>query len=78
MFHIATDYGLSEATVCRTIRKIENILSKSKKFKLPGKKAITKSQFNYEIILVDATETPIERPKKSKANIIQERKRNIP
>jgi len=37
-FHIAQSYGISEATVCRTIRKVENTLVRSGKFRLPGKK----------------------------------------
>jgi hypothetical protein len=31
---------------------------------LPGKKALLKSNVEFEVILIDATETPIERPKK--------------
>jgi hypothetical protein len=31
---------------------------------LPGNKALQKSDTDYELILIDATETPIERPKK--------------
>ena len=37
-FHMGLTYGVSEATVCRTIQKIENVLIKSKQFHLPGKK----------------------------------------
>jgi hypothetical protein len=65
-FHIAQAYGVSEATVCRTIRKIEDALMKSGQFRLPGKKALQPSDTIIEIVLVDATEQPIERPKKSK------------
>ena len=36
-FHIAQSYGISEATVCRTIRKVENALVRFRKFRLPGK-----------------------------------------
>lgn len=32
-FHIAQSYGISDATVCRTIRKVENILVRSGKYK---------------------------------------------
>ena len=32
-------------------------------FALPGKKALLKSDVEYELILIDASETPIERPK---------------
>ncbi len=46
---------------------IEDILIKSKVFSLPGKKALLKSDTEFEVILIDATESPIERPKKKNA-----------
>ena len=33
-------------------------------FALPGRKSLIKSDMNYEVVLIDATETPVERPKK--------------
>jgi hypothetical protein len=69
-FHIAQSYGVSEATVCRTIRKVENALVRSGKFRLPGKKAFQASETMFEVILVDVSEPPIERPKKVKNGII--------
>ena len=68
-FHIGLTYGVSEATVCRTIQKIENVLIKSKQFHLPGKKALQSSDTVFEIVLIDATEQPIERPQKDNADI---------
>ena len=68
-FHIGLTYSVSEATVCRTIRKVEDVLVKSKQFHLPGKKVLEPSETVIEIVLVDATEQPIERPKKSNAGI---------
>ncbi len=68
-FHIGLTYGVSEATACRTIQKIENVLIQSKQFHLPGKKALQASDTVIEIVLVDATEQPIERPKKDKDGI---------
>jgi len=62
-FHIAQSYGLSESTVCRTIQKVENALVRS------GKKALQPSDTVFEIVLVDVTEQPIERPKKAKNGI---------
>lgn len=76
LFHISKDYDLSEATVCRTIKKVENMLSKSKKFTLPGKKTMQKNSFQYEVWVVDSTETPVERPKKNSRTITPARKRN--
>jgi len=68
-FHIAQSYGVSEATVCRTIRKVEDALVRSKQFRLPGKKAFQPSDTVFEIVLVDVSEQPIERPKKARKDI---------
>lgn len=68
-FHIGLTYGVSESTVCRTIKKVENVLIQSKQFHLPGRKALQPSDTIIEIVLVDATEQPIERPKKDNAGI---------
>ena len=68
-FHIAQSYGISEATVCRTIQKVENALVRSGKFRLPGKKALQPSDPLFEVVLVDVSEQPIERPKKVKNGI---------
>ena len=65
-FHIAQSYGISEATVCRTIQKVENALVRSGKFRLPGKKTLQASDTVFEVLLVDVSEQPIERPKKAK------------
>jgi hypothetical protein len=64
-FHIAQAYGVSESAVCRTIQKIEDTLINSGQFQLPGKKALQPSDTIIEIVIVDATEQPIERPKKN-------------
>jgi hypothetical protein len=75
-FHISTSYGISESNCYYTIRFVENTLIKSGEFNLPGRKALLKSDVEYEVILVDATENHVERPKKSKNATIQE-KRNV-
>lgn len=63
-FHIANSYGIHETTAIRISRWIEGVLVKSKEFALPGRKALLKSDMEYEVILVDAAESPCERPKK--------------
>jgi len=63
-FHLGRSYGLSESACYRACRWVEDALIKSGKFSLPGKKALLKSDMEYELILIDASETPIERPKK--------------
>ena len=63
-YHIAQTYGLSESAVCRTIRAVEDALLRSGEFTLPGKRALAKSDVVFEVVVVDATECPVERPQK--------------
>jgi hypothetical protein len=69
-FHIAQSYGLSESAAYRNIKWCENTLAKSKAFRLPGRKAVAAGERAFDIVLIDATETPIERPKKTKALLL--------
>jgi len=77
-FHIAQSYGVSEATVCRTIHKVEDALVRSKKFRLPGKKALQPSDTVFEVILVDVSEQPVERPKKARNSTTAAKRSAIP
>lgn len=72
---ISTSYGLAESNTFEIIRWVENTLVKSKEFSLPGKKALLKSDYEFEVVLIDATESPIERPKKNNASFTQGKKR---
>jgi hypothetical protein len=65
LFHLATSWGLHESNVCRVIRRVEDILTKSHAFKLPGKKKLQPADHQIEFVVVDVAETPVERPKKS-------------
>ncbi len=76
-FHVSRSDGVSESTCYETIKWIENTLIKHPDFALPGRKALLKSDREYELVLIDATETPIERPQKNKSSFTQE-KRNDP
>ena len=76
-FHIANNYGVSESTAYKTIRYVEDTLVKHPDFALPGRKALLKSDCGYEVVIVDATESSIERPKKVKDTTIQARKKDI-
>lgn len=77
-YHIAETYGLDESNVGRNIRYIEAILRKDKRFQLPGKEKLSATNHQYQVILVDATESPIERPKKNNSSIIQAKRKNTP
>jgi transposase len=77
-FHISQSYGVSESTAYKTVRWIEDTLIKHPDFALPGRKSLLKSDVEYEVVLIDATETPIERPKKSKSTFIRGRRKDTP
>lgn len=64
-YHIGTDWGVSESTVCRTTQKIENILIRSRVFNLPGKKELRQKETEEKVVVMDVTESPIEKPKES-------------
>jgi len=68
MFHIAADYQISEPTTCRIIRRVEETLARSRSLQLPARKPRPTSDLLYEVIVIDATETPINRPKKKRSN----------
>jgi hypothetical protein len=77
-FHLARSWGVHESSVWRTIRRVEDILTKSKAFTLPGKKKLQLSDHAIEFIVVDVAETPIERPKKSRKPITAARRSDTP
>ncbi len=66
-FHLAASWGLHESNVYRVIRRVEDILTRSRAFKLPGKKVLQPADHQIEFVVVGAAEMPIERPKKSKS-----------
>jgi hypothetical protein len=72
--HIAASYGVHESNMHRTIKWIEDVLIQDGTFSLPGKKALLKSDVEYEVVLIDATETPVERPKRGSESGIPARK----
>jgi Helix-turn-helix of DDE superfamily endonuclease len=63
-FHLGLSYNISESACYRNCRWVEDTLIKSGRFNIPGKKALLEERANFDIILLDATESPIERPKK--------------
>ena len=76
-FHIGQSYGMSESNCFKIIRWVEDTLIKYPDFALPGKKELLKSDVEYEVLVIDGTETPVERPKKSKSPSTLERKKDI-
>lgn len=73
MFHLGQDWGLHESNVSRLVRRIEDILIKSKRFSLPSKRRLLEAA-GLTYTIVDVTEMTIERPKKNKGDVIQEKR----
>jgi len=61
-FHIGSSWGISESTVCRIVYWVEDHLMGSGKFRLAGKKRLVQGFGRPEVVVIDVTETPIERP----------------
>jgi hypothetical protein len=72
-FHISTSYGISESNCYKKIRFVEDSLIKSGRFPLPGRKALLKSDVKYEVILVDATESPAKENKEKNTDLSRKR-----
>jgi hypothetical protein len=77
-FHVAVTYGISEGQCFRIIRKLESILIGSKVFHLPGRKALLQNDMQWEVVVVDVGESPVERPKKNNDSIIPAKRKDIP
>jgi len=77
MESIGADYGVRKSTVCESIQWVENTLAKDKTFKLPDKKVLKKASNTIDYIIVDVTESPIQRPKKGQKDYYSGKKNAI-
>ena len=73
-FHIAQDFKVSESTCSRTIVWVENTLIGCGLFSLPKRQSWQGEETDIEVVYVDATETPIERPKKTETLLFRQEK----
>jgi hypothetical protein len=62
--HLSLDWEVNETTIRRTIRRVEDALIKSGKFSLPARKTLRENT-EFEVVVVDVAESPVERPKKA-------------
>ncbi|MEH1890518.1 MAG: IS5 family transposase, partial [Nostoc sp.] len=74
-FHIGQSWGVNESTAYRIIRKIEDTLTRARVFTLPGKKRLANFDYKLEVVVVDVTESPIERPKKKQKKFYSGKKK---
>ena len=78
MESIGDDYQVSKSTVCQTIQRVEDTLLKDETSKPPGKNLLTGIPQKIKSIVVEVTESPIQRPPKTKKRIIQGKRSGIP
>ena len=76
--HMGIDYEISEGQGSKIVRDVESVLIKSGKFSLPSKRVLYEADNEIEFIIIDATESPIQRPKKSKRSTTQGKRNNTP
>jgi hypothetical protein len=65
-FHIGVSWGLHETTVGRLVRKVEDILVKSGKFRLPSQRQLYQPGWEWNVMVVDVGEMEIERSQKNR------------
>ena len=68
LFHVATSYGVSEPTASRIVRHVEDCLMQSNLFNLP-KNLPEGEGIDWNVVIIDATEIPIQRPKKTEEKL---------
>ena len=77
-FHIAQSWGLHESTVCRIVKKTEDVLIQEEEFHLLGMKQLHQGEeLALSVMVVDVTEQGIERPQKNNDATTQGRKSTI-
>ena len=79
LYHISMDFGIHESSASSIIHKLEDVLIDSGNFDLPKKlPSRVDDDINWSVVIVDVTETPIERPKKTKKTTTAARRNNTP
>ena len=78
MENIAFDYGVHKQRICEAISWAEQVLIKDGTFALPSKRALTKTDSELVVAIVDVTECETERPQKNKENPIPANKNATP
>ena len=65
-FHIGTSRGVHETTVGRIVKKVEDLLVKCGKFRLPSQRQLYQPGWEWSVMVVDVGEMEIERPQKNR------------
>ena len=74
--HMAFDYGVGKSTIGEAVIWVENTIIASGLCNLKSTRELRENPDKIEIVIIDATEQEIERPKRGKKNGIQVRKKD--
>ncbi|MEP0924349.1 transposase family protein [Leptolyngbya sp. ST-U4] len=66
-FHIGVSWGIHETTVGRIVRKVEDLLVKCGKFRLPSQRQLYQPGWEWKVMVIDVGEMEIERPPKNRS-----------
>jgi transposase len=69
---LARSYGISESSVYKNIKWVEDRLIKHPRLQLPGKRQLAKNQMQYEVICILQQRDPIERPPKAETLLFRQ------
>ena len=76
MQHLSFEYGVSKMAISKAVGWVEEILSKDSNFTLPVKR-ILQEENEIQVVLIDATESPIQRPQKNQEKFYSGKKSDI-
>ncbi len=74
-FHIGQAWKVHESTVSRIVKKVETVLIQAGIFQLPGKKQLLDPESAAKLVVIDATETPIQRPERGQKRFYSGKKK---
>ena len=74
--YIGASYCLKKSNVGKTIKWVEEVLIRAGLFSLPGNKKLVQPSVEYDVIVVDTTESPIQRPKINQHHYYSGKKRH--
>src|SRR5512143_3915014 len=77
-FHLGLSWGVDESVVCRTGQQSEQRLLTSQAFHVPGKQRLCAEDTPFDVVVVDAAESPVERPPKNSGVTTAERRNVTP
>jgi hypothetical protein len=65
-WYIGLSWGVTASVVCRTVQRLENLLSKRKACHVPGKTPVRDGGTAFAVIVVDGADRPVAPPPKNR------------